>query len=391
MPLQEAQHAHGAIDRGDHVGARLGSADGTQGHQRGDRDAGACLPSCGLLEFLYAITDSAYRIKNPQVPFQQERDKNDPYPRWMASLLLALPLSLAARGYRHKPVKIIVPFTPGSGGDTVARVVADELRKSMGGTFVIDNKPGASGQIGTDMAAKSPADGYTLLQTSSAQNSAGPWMAKKLPYDPLKDFVHIARVITVPFLLVVHPDVPARTVKEFAEYIRQNPACPMGTGRPPPGSGCDLLHAREGKDGQRPVQEPAAGGHGSDRRAGALHDGGPFRRRSAGQGRQAARLAITSRSRSAQFPDIPTLAESGMPEFDRRCGSASALPPAHRGSDGPAQCRNPEDGPARRRAATLPGRGIRPVPNTMPDHLTFVRDQLAARGKRIKDAGIQPE
>jgi tripartite-type tricarboxylate transporter receptor subunit TctC len=80
------------------------------------------------------------------------------FTRWIAAALLAVPLAAAAQAYPDKPVRIIVPFTPGSGGDTVARVVADELRKTMGGTFVIDNKPGAAGQIGTEMAAKAPPD-----------------------------------------------------------------------------------------------------------------------------------------------------------------------------------------------------------------------------------------
>src|SRR4051812_14697580 len=119
----------------------------------------------------------------------------------LAVALLAVSKNAAAQSYPDHPVKIIVPFSAGSGGDTTARIVAEELRKALGGAFVVDNRPGASGQIGTDAAAKSTADGYTLLQTSSAQNSAGPWLAKKLPYDPIKDFVHIARVITVPFLL----------------------------------------------------------------------------------------------------------------------------------------------------------------------------------------------
>ena len=130
----------------------------------------------------------------------------------LMAALLAMPTGLSAQGYPDRPVKIIVPFSAGSGGDTLARVVAEELRKSLGGTFVVDNRPGASGQIGTEVAAKSPADGYILLQTSSAQNSAGPWLAKKLNYDPIKDFVGVSEVATTPDIFAVRSELPARTM-----------------------------------------------------------------------------------------------------------------------------------------------------------------------------------
>jgi tripartite-type tricarboxylate transporter receptor subunit TctC len=313
--------------------------------------------------------------------------------RWLTSLVLALPLTLAAQAYPDKPVKIIVPFTPGSGGDTVARVVADELRKSMGGTFIIDNKPGVSGQIGTELAAKAPADGYTLLQTSSAQNSAGPWLAKKLPYDPVKDFVHIARVITVPFLLVVHPDVPVHTVKDFVEYAGKNPGLTYGHGsatsqvaaatfsmlakiktvnvpyRSQPPAVTDLI----GGQVRFMMADPSVVG--PQVKAGKLRA-----------------LAITSRTRSTQFPDVPTLAESGMPDFDPEVwigiGAPAGTPREITDRLNAEIMKMGQREDVRQRFLAV---GFDLVPNTMPDHLGYVRDQMNAWGKRIKEAGIQPE
>ncbi|MET4577467.1 Bug family tripartite tricarboxylate transporter substrate binding protein [Ottowia thiooxydans] len=312
---------------------------------------------------------------------------------WAVGVLLAIPLAVSAQVYPDKPVKIIVPFTPGSGGDTVARVVADELRKSMGSTFIIDNKPGASGQIGTEMAAKSSPDGYTLLQTSSAQNSAGPWLTKKVTYDPIKDFTHIARVITVPFLLVVHPDVPAKSVKEFIDYAGQNPGLAYGHGSATSQVAAATFSAlakiqtvNVPYKSQPPAVTDLIGGQ-TRFMMGDLSVVGPQIK--AGKLRA---IAITSRNRSPQFPEVPTLAESGMPEFDLEVwigiGAPRGLPRdiTEKLSSEIMKMGQRED--VRQRFQAV---GFDLVTNTMPDHAVFMRDQLAAWGKRIKDAGIQPE
>lgn len=310
-----------------------------------------------------------------------------------AALVTTTPTGLSAQGYPDKPVKIIVPFSAGSGGDTVARIVADELRKSLGGTFIIDNKPGASGQIGTDLAAKAPPDGYTLLQTSSAQNSAGPWLVKQLSYDPIKDFVHIARVITVPFLLVVHPDVPARTVKEFIAYAQQNPGLAYGHGSSTAQVASATFSALAGiktmnvpYKSQPPAVTDLVGGQvrfmmadpsvvGTQVQAGKLRA-----------------LAITSRHRSPQFPDVPTLAEQGMTDFDLEVWIGLGAPagtPADivtKLSDEILKMGHRND--VRQRFQAV---GFDLVPNTMSDHAIFLRQQLDAWGKRIKDAGLRAE
>jgi tripartite-type tricarboxylate transporter receptor subunit TctC len=311
----------------------------------------------------------------------------------LIAALVSAPLELAAQGYPDRPVKIIVPFSTGSGGDTVARVVADELRKTLGGSFVVDNRPGASGQIGTELAAKAPADGYTLLQTSSAQNSAGPWLIKKLSYEPIKDFVHIARVITVPFLLVVHPDVPAKTVKEFIDYARKNPDLPYGHGSATSQVASATFSTLAGlKTMNVPYksQPPAV----IDLLAGRIQ----FMMADlsvVGEQVKAGKLralAITARSRSAQFPDVPTLAEEGMTDFDLEVWVGIAAP-----AGTPSDIVNKlnaeilkmgQRDDVRQRFQAV---GFDLVPNTMPEHAVFLQAQLAAWGKRIKDAGLEPE
>lgn len=311
----------------------------------------------------------------------------------LMAALLAMPTGLSAQGYPDRPVKIIVPFSAGSGGDTLARVVAEELRKSLGGTFVVDNRPGASGQIGTEVAAKSPADGYTLLQTSSAQNSAGPWLAKKLNYDPIKDFVHIARVITVPFLLVVHPDVPVKTVKEFIDYARQKPGLLYGHGSATSQVASATFSTLAGIQtmnvpykSQPPAVVDLMAGRIQFMMADLSVVGEQVK---AGQLKA---LAITARNRSPQFPDVPTLAEQGMTDFDLEVwvgmGAPAGTPEpiVKKISDEILKMGQRDD--VRQRFQAV---GFDLVPNTMAEHEVFLQKQLEAWGKRIKDAGLQPE
>jgi tripartite-type tricarboxylate transporter receptor subunit TctC len=311
----------------------------------------------------------------------------------LIAVLLAAPDRLSAQGYPDRPVKVIVPFSAGSGGDTVARVVAEELRRSLGGTFVVDNRPGASGQIGTEVAAKSPADGYTLLQTSSAQNSAGPWLAKKLNYDPIKDFVHIARVITVPFLLVVHPDVPVKTVKELVDYARQKPGLLYGHGSATSqvaaatfSTLADIKTMGVPYKSQPPGVVDLMAGRIQFMMADLSVVGEQVK---AGQLRA---LAITSRGRSPQFPDVPTLAEQGMADFDLEVWVGIGAPAGTPGdivkklSDEILKMGQRDE--VRQRFQAV---GFDLVPNTMAEHAVFLQKQLDAWGKRIKDAGLQPE
>ena len=142
--------------------------------------------------------------------------------RLLASAACAFAVSGALAAYPDKPVKIVVPFPAGSATDLVARLVGRELQDALGQPFVIENKPGAQGSIATDMVAKGPADGYTLLLPANT-HAANPSLYKKLPYDVQKDFTPIARLATTSLVLMVRAEHPATTLPEFMAYLKKNP------------------------------------------------------------------------------------------------------------------------------------------------------------------------
>src|SRR5918912_742986 len=140
----------------------------------------------------------------------------------VAVLFTLATASAAAQGYPNRPVKVIVPWTPGQATDIAARVVAAKLQDALGQPFVIDNKPGAGGSIGTEAVVKSAPDGYTLLAASSGPLSIMPNL-QKIPYEPLKDLAPVSLVAATPFALVVHPSFPAADAKEFIAMIKADP------------------------------------------------------------------------------------------------------------------------------------------------------------------------
>jgi len=135
----------------------------------------------------------------------------------------ALALPAFAQEFPSRPIRLIVPFAAGGGSDIVARTVAQKLAEAMGQPIVIDNRPGAGGNIGTDMVAKAAPDGYTIVMGVFGPIAVNPSLFDNLPYDPIRDFAPITQAVTVTNMLVVHPSVPASTVKELIEYGRENP------------------------------------------------------------------------------------------------------------------------------------------------------------------------
>ena len=142
--------------------------------------------------------------------------------RSIACAALALIAGGALAAYPDKPVKIVVPFPAASATDLVARVMSRELQDALGQPFVVENKPGAQGSIATDMVAKGTADGYTLLLPANT-HAANPSLYKKLPYDPVKDFIGISRLATTSLVLMVKADSPAKTLPEFMAHLKKNP------------------------------------------------------------------------------------------------------------------------------------------------------------------------
>jgi tripartite-type tricarboxylate transporter receptor subunit TctC len=140
----------------------------------------------------------------------------------LAVLSVLLSAAAFAQPYPNRPVKVIVPWPPGQATDIAARMLAQKLQDALGQAFVIDNRAGAGGSIGTEIAAKSPPDGYTLLAASSGPVSIMPSL-QKLPYDPQKDLTLIALITRNPYVLVVHPSFPANNAKEFIAQVKANP------------------------------------------------------------------------------------------------------------------------------------------------------------------------
>jgi tripartite-type tricarboxylate transporter receptor subunit TctC len=135
--------------------------------------------------------------------------------------LLALPL--CAQDYPAKPVRLIVPFPPGGGNDIVARAVAHQLSASLGRQVIVDNRAGAGGAIGAELAARSPADGYTLFLGGVGSHVVNPNLHAKLSYDPIRDFAPVTLIASAPSVLVVHPSVHAATVAELTALAKANP------------------------------------------------------------------------------------------------------------------------------------------------------------------------
>ncbi|MFP8777350.1 Bug family tripartite tricarboxylate transporter substrate binding protein [Hydrogenophaga sp. RWCD_12] len=139
------------------------------------------------------------------------------------ALLAVLPLAAWSQTYPSRPIRLVVPFTPGGSTDILARAIGQELGKAWNATVVIDNVPGAGGAIGAEKVARAAPDGYTLLMGHIGTLAVNPSLYTKLPYSPLKDFAPVAWVANVPNVLVLHPSTPAGTMKDFVAYAKSNP------------------------------------------------------------------------------------------------------------------------------------------------------------------------
>ncbi len=240
----------------------------------------------------------------------------------LRALLIALSLSCgtaAAQAWPAKPVRIIVPFAAGGAADTLGRIVAQKLTESMKQTFVVENIPGAGGLIGADRVAKAPPDGYMLVVSGVASHTIAPTMSKKAPFDPMRDFTHIALFGGPPNVLAVNPSVPARDLKEFIAYAKSQPG-KLSYGSPGNGThghlfgenlkqllGIDMLHVPY-KGAAFAVNDLIAG------HIPAITLTLTTAAESIKGGRARA-LAVSSTSRVPDIPDVPTFAELGHPEL----------------------------------------------------------------------------
>ncbi len=239
----------------------------------------------------------------------------------ISALLFALPLAAVAQGtYPNKPVTLVVPFPPGGGTDIGARIIAEQLGKRWGQTVIVDNKGGAAGQIGADMVAKSRPDGYTLLMGNIGTQAINPALYAKLPYDPDSAFTPVSLVAELPLAMMVNPSLPAKTPAEFIALAKAKPGqlsySSSGSG------GAPHLAAELFKDQSKTfvLHVPYRGGGPaiSDLIAGHVQLSFMTLFEASGHiksGKLRA-LAVTSDKRVSALPDVPTLAESGLPGFN---------------------------------------------------------------------------
>ena len=238
---------------------------------------------------------------------------------FMLAALIALASPSGAQSWPNKPVKIVVPFGPGGPADVYARILGQELTGVFGQQFIIDNKPGAGALIGTDIAAKSAPDGYTLLMMSNTHTTNETLFANK-PYALMRDLVAVTPVNSSDLVMVVHPSVPAKTLQEFIALAKAKPGqlsySSSGPGTPyhmagelfKAMSGTDILHVPH--KGSAEARNDVMGGH-----VQMMFDAVTAMKGNIDAG-QVRALATTGEKRSAVLPDVPTVSEAGVPGYE---------------------------------------------------------------------------
>ena len=238
----------------------------------------------------------------------------------VAASLFAVSLAFAQADYPSKPIRLVVPFPPGGTTDILARAVAQKLTEAWGQQVIVDNRPGAGGNIGSDLVAKAAPDGYTLLMGTVGTHAINPSLYARMPYDAQKDFAPVILVASVPNVLEVDPSLPVHTVQELIAYARANPGklnfASSGNGTSIHLSG-ELFKAMTGVKmthvpykGSAPALADLVGGQ-----VQLMFDNLPS---SLGliKGGKLRAIAVTSTARSSALPDVPTLAESGLPGYE---------------------------------------------------------------------------
>jgi tripartite-type tricarboxylate transporter receptor subunit TctC len=241
--------------------------------------------------------------------------------RAVGALALAVACGAHAQApYPNHPVRIVVPFPAGGTTDILARATAQKLTEGLGQPFVVENRPGAAGNIGAELVAKSPPDGYTMLMGTVGTHAINPSLYDKMPYDHVKDFVPVVLVAGVPNVLVVHPSVPVMSVQELIAYAKANPGklnfASSGAGTSIHLSG-ELFKTMTGVSmqhvpykGSSPALADLTGGQ-----VQLMFDNLPSALPLIKAGKLRA-LAVTSLTRSTVLPDLPTVSESGLAGFD---------------------------------------------------------------------------
>ncbi len=320
--------------------------------------------------------------------------------RTLAAAILALPaaaISLPASAndaYPSRPIRLVVPFAAGSGTDAVARITAKELGDALNQNVIVDNRPGANGSIAAEIVAQAAPDGYTLFMTTNTTHSANPSLMKKLPYDPIKDFTPVARMGHLPFMLVINPKLPVKTVGELIAYAKSHPDMSYASGNSTGiVSGAtlarmahvDLLHVPYKSTppamtdviaGQVPMMFVDVAAGIANVKAGRMRA-----------------LAVTTAQRSRLLPDLPPIGDTPeLKGFDITSWN---------GVFAPAKTPQPivdrlnrelsKIAASKEVAPKFEALGFEAFGQTPQQFAGFVGSELVKWNKLVKDAGIQPE
>ena len=315
--------------------------------------------------------------------------------RRLAALALLVVCALPALGqdYPAKAVRFIVPFVAGGGGDMIVREVAQRLTPRLGQSVIVDNRAGAGGSLGTEIAARAPADGYTLLMANVAPMAINVSVYRKLAYDPVRDFAPITLLASFPNLLVLHPSVPARTVGQLVALARARPGQLTYASA---GAGSTTHLAAEFFRGQAKIDlihVPYKGGGAAliDLVAGqvTMYFGSMPAALPLVQSQRLRALGVTSLMRSAAASDIPTIAETGFPGFEAVTWIGAVAPAVvpqaivTRLHGELAQIMQAPD-----LRAKLLAQGAEPLTNTPEHFAAYIRSEIGKWATVVKLAGV---
>jgi tripartite-type tricarboxylate transporter receptor subunit TctC len=310
-------------------------------------------------------------------------------------LILVLVANVAlAQPFPSKPTKMIVPYPPGGSADILARAIGAKLGEGLGQPVVIDNRPGAGTIIGTEATAKSAPDGYTFMLGTVSSHAINPALNPKLPFDPVKDFTPLSLVASIPFAMIVHPSVPARSVQEFIALAKARPgqinysSAGNGTSNHLAGellksmAGIDLVHVPY--KGSAPALNDLVAGQVS-----LMFDlvltAAPHIKSGAARG-----LAVTGAQRSPVLPGLPTVAESGLPGYEVSAWFGIFAPA---GLPQPvAQRLNAEFVKVMREPdlkQRLAGLGADPLTSTPEEFSSYLRSEIDKWAKVVKASGMK--
>ena len=314
----------------------------------------------------------------------------------LSLLCMAVPALAAAQSFPNKPLRWISPWSPGGGNDILSRAIANEITKTLGQPVVVENRPGATGVLGTDMVAKAPPDGYTLTLGAPGTHATAPSMYPNLPYNPLRDFTAITLVGVVPNVLVINPSLPAASVDSLVAHLKANPGklnySSVGSGSMQHLS-AELFKKLAGVDVAHISYKGTAP---------ALLDLGAGRIQLAFESMPTVlplvragslkALAVTTPRRSSLMPEVPTMAESGLKDFDVSIwygvfgpGGMPREAVDKLNAAIVAAVRTPELG---KRLADL---GADVVAGSPAELDTFLRQQTAKWSAFIKEGNIKPD